>query len=133
MKQEIIEKVKNYQFTSDVNENYNALKKFQEEFSEIGFVPYKLKDKIQNEFREELNKQFDKLKVNDTQKNLLKFQNRLETLQHKPKSSNKIRHERDKFFNKIKKLENNISLWENNIGFFSADSERSERNVKRIS
>jgi len=129
-KQEIIENVKNYKFTNDVNENYEALKKFQEEFSEIGFVPYKLKDKIQNEFREELNKQFDKLKVGEKERNLLKFQNRLENLQHKPKSSTKIKHERDKFFNKIKKLENNITLWENNIGFFSADSEEAQEMLK---
>ena len=126
-KQDIIEKIKNYEFKNDVNENYEALKKFQEEFSEIGFVPYKLKDKIQNDFREELNKQFDKLKVDDTERNLMKFQNRLENLQHKPKSSNKIKHERDKFFNKIKKLESDISLWENNIGFFSADSEEAKK------
>ncbi|MCB2195330.1 MAG: DUF349 domain-containing protein [Bacteroidetes bacterium] len=125
-KQEIIDNVKNYKFTSDVNENYEALKKFQEDFSEIGFVPYKLKDKIQNEFREELNKQFDKLKVDDDEKKLLKFQNRLETLQHKPKAYTKIKHERDKFFNKIKKLESNITLWENNIGFFSADSKEAQ-------
>ena len=130
LKQEIIEKVKNYQFVNDVNENYNALKKFQEEFIEVGFVPYKMKDKIQNEFREELNKQFDKLKVDDSEKNLLKFQNRLETLQHKSKASNKIKHERDKFFNKIKKLENNISLWENNIGFFSANSDEAKEMLK---
>ncbi|MFC2152763.1 DUF349 domain-containing protein, partial [Bacteroidota bacterium] len=129
-KQEIIEKVKNYKFQTDVNENYEALKKFQEEFSEIGFVPYKLKDKIQNEFREELNKQFDKLKVGDEEKNLLKFQNRLDTLHHKPKASSKIRHERDKFFNKIKKLENNITLWENNIGFFSTDSAEAKEMLK---
>ena len=60
----------------------------------------------------------------------MKFQNRLETLQHKPKSSNKIRHERDKFFNKIKKLETNIALWENNIGFFSADSDEAKEMLK---
>jgi hypothetical protein len=130
LKQEIIEKVKNYQFTTVVNENYEALKTFQEEFSGVGFVPYKLKDKIQNEFREELNKQFDKLKVDDSEKNLLKFQNRLETLQHKPKSLNKIKHERDKFFNKIKKLESNISLWENNIGFFTAGSDQAKEMLK---
>lgn len=129
-KQEIIERVKLYEFASEVNENYEALKKFQEEFSEVGFVPYKLKDKIQNEFREELNKQFDKLKVDDSEKNLLKFQNRLETLQHKPKSSNKIKYERDKFFNKIKKLESDISLWENNIGFFSAGSDQAKEMLK---
>jgi len=130
LKQEIIEKVKSYKFINDVNENYNALKKFQEEFTEVGFVPYKMKDKIQNTFREELNKQFDKLKVDDGEKNLLKFQNRLETLQHKPKSLNKIKYERDKFFNKINKLENNISLWENNIGFFSAGSDEAKEMLK---
>ena len=130
LKQEIIEKVRNYKFVNDVNENYNALKKFQEDFTEVGFVPYKMKDKIQNTFREELNKLFDKLKVDDGEKNLLKFQNRLETLQHKPKSSNKIKYERDKFFNKINKLENNISLWENNIGFFSAGSDEAKEMLK---
>jgi len=129
-KQEIIDKVKNYEFVSDVNKNYEALKKFQEEFTEIGFVPYKMKDKIQNDFREELNKQFDKLKVDDDEKKLLKFQNRLETLQHKPKSFSKIKHERDKLFNKIKKLESNITLWDNNIGFFSADSDEAKEMLK---
>ena len=82
----------------------------------------KQKDKIQNEFREELNKQFDKLKVGDDEKSLFKFQTRLETLQQKPKSYSKIKHERDKFFNKVKKLETDIALWENNLGFFSAGS-----------
>ena len=70
------------------------------------------------------------LKVGDAEKNLLKFQTRLETLQHKPKSSGKIRHERDKFFNKIKKHESNISLWENNIGFFNSDSEEAKIMLK---
>ena len=130
LKQEIIEKVKAYKFVEDVNENFETLKKFQEEFVEIGFVPFKLKDKIQNEFRDELNKQFDKLKIGEKEKKLLKFQTRLETLQHKPKSDSKIRHERDKFFNKIKKLENNITLWENNIGFFNADSEEAQEMLK---
>jgi hypothetical protein len=119
-----------YEFTADVNQNYEALKKFQEDFSEIGFVPYKLKDKIQNEFREELNKQFDKLKVDDSERKLLKFQTRLETLHHKPKSASKIRHERDKFFNKIKKLENDIALWENNLGFFTGDSKQAKEMLK---
>src|SRR5665811_1165274 len=31
----------------------------------------------------------------------------------------KVRNERDKFFTKIKQLESDIVLWENNIGFFA--------------
>jgi len=130
MKQDLIEKVKNYKFTDDPSQNFEALKALHEEFSEVGFVPYKLKDKVQNEFREELNKQFDKLKVGESERKLLKFQTRLETLHHKPKSASKIRHERDKFFNKIKKIESDIALWENNIGFFSADSKEAKEMLK---
>ncbi|MEE4196678.1 MAG: DUF349 domain-containing protein [Bacteroidales bacterium] len=122
LKQALIEKVKNYEFSDNVDDNYEALRKFQDEWAEIGFVPYKMKDKIQNDFREALNKQFDRLKIDDSEKKLLKFKTKLDNIQHKPKASNKMRHERDKFFNKIKKLESNITLWENNIGFFNADS-----------
>ncbi|HKL09056.1 MAG TPA: DUF349 domain-containing protein [Bacteroidales bacterium] len=122
LKQALIEKVKDYKFSTNVDENYEALRRFQDEWSEIGFVPYKMKDKIQNEFREAINSQFDKLKIDDSEKKLLKFKTKLDNIQHKPKASNKMKHERDKFFNKIKKLESNITLWENNIGFFNADS-----------
>jgi len=33
-----------------------------------------------------------------------------------------VRNERDKFFTKIKQLESDIVLWENNIGFFAKSS-----------
>ena len=130
LKKELIEKVRNFQFVDEPTQNFEALKKLHEEFNEIGFVPYKEKDKIQNEFRDELNKQFDKLKVGESERKLLKFQTRLETLHNSPKSTSKIRYERDKIFNKIKKLENDISLWENNMGFFSAGSKQAKDMLK---
>ena len=130
LKQDLIEKVKNYQFTDDPNQNFEELKKMQDEWSEIGFVTFNMKDKIQNEFREIINSQFDKLKIDESERKLLKFRSRLDNLQHKPKADNKIRHEREKFFNKIKKLENNITLWENNIGFFNSDSAQAKEMIK---
>ena len=130
LKQDIIEQVKNFQFTDDPQQNFEDLKKFQEEWGEIGFVPFNVKDKIQNEFREVINSQFDKLKIGESERKLLKFKSHLDNLQHKPKANNKIRHERDKFFNKIKKLENNITLWENNLGFFNSDSAQAKEMIK---
>ncbi|MDY6801227.1 MAG: DUF349 domain-containing protein [Bacteroidota bacterium] len=130
LKQALIEKVNNYEFSNNVDDNYEALRKFQDEWAEIGFVPFKMKDKIQNDFREAINKQFDKLKIDDSDKKLLKFKTKLDNIQHKPKASNKMRHERDKFFNKVKKLENNITLWENNIGFFNADSPEAKEMIR---
>ncbi len=130
LKEELIERINNYTFSNKVDDNYEALRQFQDEWAEIGFVPFKIKDKIQNDFREAINNQFDKLKIDDSEKKLLKFKTKLNNLQNKPKSSNKMRHERDKFFNKIKKLESNIILWENNIGFFNADSTEAQEMIK---
>lgn len=130
LKMDIIERVKNYQFTDNPNQNFEDLKKFQDEWGEIGFVTFNMKDKVQSEFREIINKQFDKLKINESERKLLKFKSHLENLQHKPKSNNKIRHEREKFFNKIKKLETSITLWENNIGFFNSDSAQAKEMIK---
>ncbi|MGM0551857.1 MAG: DUF349 domain-containing protein [Bacteroidota bacterium] len=122
LKHALIEEVQNYEFSENVEDNFEALKGFQERWSEIGFVPYKMKDKIQNAFREALNKQFDKLRIDDTEKKLLKFQTRLDNISNKPKADFKIRHERDKYMNKLRKLESNIQVWENNIGFFAPES-----------
>jgi hypothetical protein len=130
LKQDLIEKVKNFQFTDDPKQNFEELKKYQEEWGNIGFVPFNQKDKIQNEFRDIINSQFDKLKIDDSERKLLKFKSRLDNLHHKPKATNKIRHEREKFFNKIKKLENSITLWENNIGFFNSDSTQAKEMIK---
>ena len=130
LKLEIIEKVKNFSFTDNQKQDFETLKKIQDDWSEIGFVPFKEKERIQNEFRELINKQFDKLKIGDSDRKLFKFKSHLDNLQHNPKSSNKIRHEREKFFTKIKKLESNITLWENNIGFFNSDSAQAKEMIK---
>ncbi|MDA3781542.1 MAG: DUF349 domain-containing protein, partial [Bacteroidales bacterium] len=130
LKLEIIEKIENYKFDDDVEVNYASLRDLQDEWAEIGFVPYKLKDEIQNKFREIINKQFDKLKVNDTEKKLLKYKSRIDNLQNNPKSYKKIKQEKEKFSKKMKQLESNISLWENNIGYFSVNSKEGNKMVE---
>ena len=89
-----------------------------------------MKDEITNKYRDYLNREFDKLKIGDDDKSILKYRTKLDSLKANPKASRKVRNERDKFFTKIKQLESDIVLWENNIGFFaksaSADTLRRE-------
>ncbi|NBC83422.1 MAG: DUF349 domain-containing protein [Bacteroidetes bacterium] len=125
-KNEIIDKIENFEPGTDVQENINTLKTFQRQWSEIGFVPYKEKDKIQERYRLALNKHFDNLKVNEDRKNLIKYKAKLDNIAAKPRPVLKFRQEREKFFNKLKQLENDITLWENNIGFFSSSDSANE-------
>jgi hypothetical protein len=115
----IIEELENFESGTDVQVAFERLKELQRKWTEIGFVPFERKDEIGNRYRSALNNQFDKLKIADEDKSILKYRNKLDTLKTSPKASRKVRNERDKFFTKIKQLESDIVLWENNIGFFA--------------
>ena len=64
------------------------MKEFQRRWAEIGFVPYKFKDEIQEKYRATINKQFDNLNIDDEKKNLLKFKTKIENLEQKPNGIN---------------------------------------------
>ena len=115
----LISEVENFKSSSDAEDNFQKLKEFQRRWSEIGFVPLKNKDEIQKKYRDAINRQFDNLKIDDSKKNLLRFKSKLENISSKPKSGNKLRFERDKYLNKLKQIEADIIVWENNIGFFA--------------
>lgn len=128
----IIEELENFAPGGDVNVAFERLKELQRKWTEIGFVPFEKKDEIANRYRNALNNQFDRLKIADEDKSILKYRTKLDTLKANPKASRKVRNERDKFFTKIKQMEGDIVLWENNIGFFakSANADTMIREVE---
>jgi len=117
LKLKLIEKVKNFQLSGDSQADYKALNEIQKEWTEIGHVPIKQKDEILQDFRKVINAAFEKLELNDGEKNKIKFRSKIESLKNTPKY--RIINERDKLISRIDKLKNNIVLWENNIGFFA--------------
>jgi len=118
-KEELIEQVKNFELSDDKDKDIKTLKDFQREFMEIGFVPIKEKNRVQQEFKEAIDKHFDKLKVSNTEKNALNYKQKVENIKEEPNAERKIDKEKGIVLNKIKKLEEDIQLWENNIGFLA--------------
>lgn len=121
-KLEIIEELESFDPGNDVQVEFEKLKEIQRKWTDIGFVPFNMKDEITNRYRNALNKQFDRLKIGEEDKSILKYKTKLDNLKANPKASRKVRNERDKFFTKIKQMESDIVLWENNIGFFAKSS-----------
>jgi hypothetical protein len=118
-KEALIAELDNFEPGGDVQEAFERLKDIQKRWTDIGFVPFNMKEEITNRYRSSLNKQFDRLKIGEEDKNILKYKTKLDNLKTNPKASRKLRNEREKFFTKIKQLEGDIVLWENNIGFFA--------------
>ncbi len=119
-KLDIIEQIKNYQYTDDNKENLNVLKDFQRKWMDIGHVPIKQKDKIQADFRKIIDNQFDVLNISKKAKTTLSFRTKIENIKNVQNADAIIQKERNFITNKIKNLESDIKVLENNIGFFAS-------------
>ncbi|NQU53796.1 MAG: DUF349 domain-containing protein, partial [Bacteroidetes bacterium] len=118
-KEDLIEQVTNFKSAGDVDENLKLLRDFQRQWTEIGHVPFKKKDEIQIQFRDAINKLFDELNIDEDKRNLLKFRSKMNSYSESNRGQNKMRMERDKYMNKLKQLESDHVLLDNNIGFFA--------------
>lgn len=128
---DIIEELEAFEPGNEVQVAFERLKEIQRKWTDIGFVPFNMKEEIINRYRNALNKQFDRLKIGEEDKSILKYKTKLDNLKTNPKASRKVRNEREKFFTKIKQLEGDIVLWENNIGFF-AKSSNADTMIKEV-
>ncbi|WP_297093720.1 DUF349 domain-containing protein [uncultured Draconibacterium sp.] len=131
LKEDLIKEVKNFKPIEDTDENLESLKAFQRRWTEIGHVPFKKKDEIKVQFRDAINKLFDDLNLDDEKRNLLKFRNKMSSFSESSRGQNKMRMERDKYMNKMKQLENDLVLLDNNIGFF-AKSKNAESLIEDV-
>jgi hypothetical protein len=61
----------------------------------------------------------------------LKFKTKLDNLHTKSNFDYRMSQEREKFVAKLKQLENDIVLWENNIGFF-AKSKNADTMIREV-
>lgn len=129
LKEAIIAELSAFELKDDSEQCFEALQEFQRRWSDIGFVPIKEKDRVNQEFRNLINQKFDHLNLNEVDKNLQKFRNKLENWKTNDQFNEKIGQERNKIIIKLKQLENDIILWENNIGFF-AKSKNSDALVR---
>ena len=119
LKKELVKEISDYKLTTDEDVDLAQMKDFQRRWTEIGHVPFKEKDVIQNEFREAINIHFDHLKIDENKRNLLKFKSKINDFSSSSRGQNKMRFERDKYVMKLRQMENDLALLNNNIGFFA--------------
>ena len=103
---------------ADIKEGgYELIKEFQRRWGEIGFVPVKAKDALQKQYKEAVDKMFAVVRGSERDRSMNKFKERVSTM--KSNGEKRLRTERDRLYNKVRQLEQDIALLENNIGFFS--------------
>ena len=119
LKEALLAEIEKFKHLDSIEDTIAKLKEFQTKWSEIGFVPIKNKNDIQNKFRSLINKHFDNLKVDVKKRDELRFISKLEDLLEANNPKEKFLFEKDKILKKIAQLQNDAVLLENNMGFFS--------------
>lgn len=118
-KLELIAEINEYKLDSKTSENIEALKDFQNRWAEIGFVPIKEKEKVQAAYRHAMDTKFADLRSAENENRFNSFKKHLKDIKTSNKGDKGLRVERDKLVQKFRKMESDIAVWENNMGFFA--------------
>lgn len=118
-KQDLIDEINAFKPENKSAENLEALKDFQQRWNEIGYVPLKDKERIQAAYRHAVDIKFADVRSSDNENKLVRFRKHIKELQTSSKGDRGIKVERDKLLQKFRQLEQDISLLENNKGFFA--------------
>jgi hypothetical protein len=113
-KQRLIEEMNSYELKGD-DSDFAALQEFQKKWQEIGFVPFKEKDKVAQSYKDAV----------------ARFPHANRPARKGRGNSRPQLSEKDRLIQKYHALEQDIVTYENNIGFF-AMSKNSEPLIKQM-
>ncbi|MDE5944725.1 MAG: DUF349 domain-containing protein [Rikenella sp.] len=111
------------------NLTFDTIKEYQRRWAEIGFVPIKKKEAIQAEFRKVVDGLFDLLRGEERERHMRNFREKIAQIQEG--GAKRLGQERERIQAKIRQIEADIQIWENNIGFF-ARSKNAEGLMKEV-
>ena len=128
-KQEIIEKLKALleEAGDDVQQKVQAL---TDEFNKVGHVPYKEKDKVYEEYHAVLDRIYKELHVNAARRCMDNFRNNLKSVAERGASA--LDNERGRLMRQYDRLKNDITTYENNLGFLNVSSKKGNSLIEEM-
>ena len=131
-KKEIIEKIKALDENLPHNEAVATLKEYMAAWNQIGFVPFKDKDKVYKAYHEAVDQQFDRLKVDMNERKMQSFRNNVNSLAEGSDNKGRLYSERERLMRTYERMKNELQTYENNIGFLSVSSKGGGGLVKEM-
>lgn len=118
-KKEIIEKINALSEQTDLADPMATLRELMNEWHQVGFVPFKEKDKIYKEYQAALDVQFDRLKMDKSERRLQSFKSNVDDIAKSERPKGRLFREREKLMHQFNKVKSDLQTYENNMGFLS--------------
>ncbi|MDE7496216.1 MAG: DUF349 domain-containing protein [Muribaculaceae bacterium] len=128
-KRELIEKIKNIPLDGDRNTAITEIRSLQDEWGQIGFVPFKQKEKIYQEYRKACDAVYDAYKNRERQDRARNYERRVKEMS---KDGNKMFSERERLLRAYDQKRGQLSTYENNMGFFNVKTSAGSSMVKEL-
>ena len=108
---------------------YEVIRDFQRRWGEIGFVPIRQKEAVQKRYKAAVDELFATLRGSERDRSMTRFREKVSSL--KASGDRRLRSERERLYNKVRQIEQEIALLENNVGFF-AKSKNAEALIAEV-
>lgn len=117
---------------AEINDNdfQKKLKDLAKQYSAIGHVPFKEKDKVYKEYHEAIDAAYEKLHATNAKRHFDNFKNNLKNVAKE--GVNALGNERSKLLRRYDQLRNEITTYENNLGFFNTASKKGNSLVEEM-
>ena len=112
------------------NDFQKKLKNLAKQYSAIGHVPFKEKDKVYKEYHEAIDAAYKKLHATNAKRHFDNFKNNLKNVAKE--GGNALGNERGKLLRRYDQLRIEITTYENNLGFFNTASKKGNSLVEEM-
>ena len=141
LKNTILDKVEGFKITDNRSEDLNTLKEFSTEWRKVGFVPRKVFEQISDRFTKAMDKHYDALSAQKSERSVASYQNHINRLTKGDSRGGEggLRREQSILRDKISRLNTRIIQTEENMERFTGkgaqsirdQAEKSIKNYKR--
>ena len=128
-KKAVIAQLKELPLDGDRREVIGKVKELQAEWQKIGFVPFKMKDKVYAEYREICDALYGAYEAKESKARISNFRNRVNEMKD---GGQKLDRERDKLVRALEARKSELKTIENNMGFFNVKSSAGNSMLKEM-
>ena len=96
---------------------FELIRDFQRRWSEIGFVPIRRKEAVQKRYKAAADALFEALRGSERDRSMSRFREKAASM--RAAGGGRLRSERERLCARVRQLEQDIAVLENNIGFFA--------------
>ena len=121
-KEQVIEKLKALLESDEEENKQDAVRELMREWNEIGFVPFKEKDKIYKAYHETVDQLFKALNMSAARRRLDNFKNNLKN--DAKEGGQGLSRERERLVRAYENKRSEIKTYENNLGFLTCSSKK---------